>query len=117
MVTESQRPKGRENAVSLLNAAIDAMNLAEKISSITPAKALFATVGVLLTMIKVSPSSSTMRCSELTHSQESIINALDYVELGLFCSDICRALDRGMNGKKLDHLNQSMCDAISQLRT
>ena len=36
-----------------MNAAIDAMDLAEKISSITPAKAVFATVGVLLAMIKV----------------------------------------------------------------
>jgi len=117
MATKSQRQKGRENSVSLLNVAIDAMDLAEKISSITPAKAVFATVGVLLAMIKVSSSSSTMRCSELTHSQESMINALDYVELGLFCSDICRALDRGMNGKKLDDLNQSVCDAINQLTT
>ena len=37
----------------MLNAAIDAMDLAEKISSITPAKAVFGTVAVLLTMIKV----------------------------------------------------------------
>jgi len=117
MATESQRPKGRESAVSLLNAAIDAMDLAEKISSITPAKAVFATVAVLLAMIKVFSSSSAVRCPELTRSQESMINALDYVELGLFCSDICRALDRGMNGKKLDNLNQSVCDAISQLMT
>ena len=101
----------------MLNAAIEAMGLAEKISCVTPAKALFATVGVLLIMIKVSLSSSTMICSKLTHSQESIVNALDYVELGLFCSDICRSLDRGMNGNKLDDLNQSICDAISQLRT
>ena len=49
--------------------------------------------------------------------QESMTNALDYVELGLFCSDICRALDRGMNGKKLDDLGQSVCDAINQLTT
>jgi len=53
MATNSQRPKGRENVVSLLNAAINAMDLAEKISSITPAKAVFATVSVLLAMIKV----------------------------------------------------------------
>jgi len=58
---------------------------------------------------------SAMRCSELTRSQESMINAMDYVELGLFCSDICRALDRGMNEKKLNDLSQSMCDAINQL--
>ena len=117
MATESQRPKGRESAVSLLNAAIDAMDLAEKISSITPAKAVFATVSVLLAMIKVFSFPSAMGYSELTRSQESMINALDYVELGLFCSDICRALDRGMDGKRLDELSQSVCNAIGQLTT
>ena len=117
MTTKSQQPKERENAVSLLNAAIDAMDLAEKISSITPAKAVFGTVSVLLAMIKVYPSSSAMRCSRFTCSQDSMANALDYVELGLFCADICRALERGMNGKKLDDLNQSVCDAINQLTT
>ena len=116
MTTKSQRPKERENVVSLLNTAIDAMDLAEKISSITPAKAVFATVSVLLAMIKVY-SSSAMRCSRFTCSQDSMTNTLDYVELGLFCADICRALDRGMNGKKLDDLNQSVCDAINQLTT
>lgn len=38
-----------------------------------------------------------------------------YVELGLGCANICRALERGMNGKRLDDLNQSVCDAIRQL--
>ena len=42
-------------------------------------------------------------------------NELEYVELGLECADICRALDRGMDGKKLDDLSQSVCDAINQL--
>ena len=46
-----------------------------------------------------------------------MVNALDYVELGIFCSDICKALDRGMDGKKPDDLSQSMCDAINQLTT
>ena len=49
----TKRPKVRENSVSSLNAAIETMNLAEKVSSITPAKAVFATVSVLLVMIKV----------------------------------------------------------------
>ena len=40
---------------------------------------------------------------------------LDLVELGLYCADICKALDRGLNGKKLGDLSQSMCDAINQL--
>ena len=42
-------------------------------------------------------------------------NETDYVELGLFCSDICKALERGMNGKRLEDLSQSVCDAINQL--
>ena len=46
-----------------------------------------------------------------------MINEQDYVELGLFCADICRALERGMNGKKLSDLSQSVCDAINQLTT
>ena len=46
-----------------------------------------------------------------------MISALDYVEPGLFYADICRALDRGMNEKKLNNLSQSVCDAINQLTT
>ena len=54
MEAESQRPKGREGAISALNMAIEAMNLAKELSSITPAKAVFGSVSVILTMIKVS---------------------------------------------------------------
>jgi hypothetical protein len=46
-----------------------------------------------------------------------MINKTDYVDLGLACADVCRALDRGMNGKKLDDLSQSVCEAIDQLMT
>ena len=44
-------------------------------------------------------------------------NEVDYVEIGLSCADICKALDRGMNGKKLGDLSQSVCEAINQLIT
>jgi hypothetical protein len=47
--------------------------------------------------------------------QDSMANELDYVELGLNCADICKALDRGMNRKKLGDLSQSVCEAINQL--
>ena len=46
-----------------------------------------------------------------------MINDQDYVELGLSCADICRALERGMSGKTLDDLSQSVCDAMGQLTT
>jgi len=55
MATNSQRPKERDGALSSLNMAIDALNLAKELSSVTPAKAVFGTVGVLLTMIRVCP--------------------------------------------------------------
>jgi len=44
-------------------------------------------------------------------------NELDYVELGLFCAKVCGALDRGMNGRRLEELGQSVSDAINQLTT
>ena len=44
-----------------------------------------------------------------------MINEQDYVELGLHCADICKALKRGVGEKKLEDLSQSVCDAINQL--
>ena len=46
-----------------------------------------------------------------------MINETDYVDLGLACADICTALGRGMDGKKLDDLSQSVSEAIGQLTT
>jgi hypothetical protein len=52
MDPKSQRPK-RQDVTLLLNAAIEAMNLAKEVSSMTPAKAVFGSVSIILTMIKV----------------------------------------------------------------
>ena len=49
----SRRQKRQDDALALLNMAIEAVNLAKEISSITPAKVVFGSVGVLLTMIRV----------------------------------------------------------------
>ena len=54
MADESQRPKGRDGVLSSLSVAIDGLNLAKEVSSITPAKAVFGSVAILLTMIRVS---------------------------------------------------------------
>ena len=117
MATKSQRQKERENTLSLLDAAIEAINLAKEISSITPAKAVFGTVSALLMMIKVCFLHSVVGCPGFTRGQESMANELDYVDLGLSYADICRALDRGMNGKQLSDLSQSVRDTINQLAT
>ena len=53
MSPQSQQPKRQENALSLLNAAIEVINLAKEVSSPTPAKAVFGSVSILLKMIRV----------------------------------------------------------------
>jgi len=44
-----------------------------------------------------------------------MVNKRDYVDLGLACADVCGALNRGVNGKQLDELSRSVCEAIEQL--
>jgi len=46
-----------------------------------------------------------------------MINQVDYVELGLAFADVRTALDRGLDGKRLSDLNDSVCQAIKQLTT
>lgn len=53
MASTFQRQNGRESALSMLNFAIEALNLAREISSITPATAAFGLVSALLTMVRV----------------------------------------------------------------
>ena len=44
-------------------------------------------------------------------------NKTDYVELGIACTNVCQALDRGTNGRELDDLSQPVREAIVQLTT
>lgn len=53
MDADVQPQKRRNNVIATLNMAIDALNIAKDVSSITPAKAVFASVSALLVMIKV----------------------------------------------------------------
>ena len=45
-----------------------------------------------------------------------MINKADYVELGLACADVCVALKRGLDRRSEDDLNDSVREAIKQLR-
>ena len=63
------------------------------------------------------PSHSVAIGLRFTFIQDSMANERDYVGLGLNCAEICKALDRGVNGKKLDDLSPSVCEAINQLTT
>ena len=54
MEHKTQQPKEQEGTVSALNTLIEALNLAKEISSITPAKAVFGSASILLSMVRVS---------------------------------------------------------------
>ena len=49
--------------------------------------------------------------------QDSMANKGDYVELGKSCAGVCEALDRGLNGRRLDNLSQSVLSTIEELTT
>jgi len=55
--------------------------------------------------------------SVFTCGQDSMANKLDYVELGLACASVCRALDRGINERQANELSQSVYEAIGELTT
>ena len=69
MTDKSKRPKGPGDGVlSTLNLAIDGLNLAKEVASVTPAKAAFGTVAILLTMIRVNP---VLSCNEILYTHAS----------------------------------------------
>lgn len=37
------------------------------------------------------------------------------MDLGLYCADVCKVLDRGLDAKRPDELNQSVLGAIEEL--
>ena len=50
-------------------------------------------------------------------NQDSMVNKADYVELGLACADVCEVLYRGISGRRVDQLSQSVLEAIGRLTT
>lgn len=70
MATDSSQPKGRDGVLALLNGAIEALNLAKEISSVTPAKAVFGTAGVLLGLIRVC--FSALEGGQLVHGSTGL---------------------------------------------
>ena len=41
----------------------------------------------------------------------------DFVDLGLYCADVCEALDRGLDGKRSNELSKPVHKAIGKLST
>ncbi|KAF9642984.1 hypothetical protein BDM02DRAFT_3132728 [Thelephora ganbajun] len=95
-----QRRKHQGSALSSLNTAVEATNVAEERAGIAPVKAAFGSVTALLMVIR-----------------DSMTKKADYVELGLACADVCGALDQGVNGRREDQISESVFEAIERLTT
>ena len=111
MTSNLEPQKGKDTG---LNATIDALNLAKATSSITPAKASFGSVSTLLTTIKV-PLPIYAMDFQFTYIQFSTTNEQDYLDLALFCADVCKALEQGLDGRRLDEVSRSVLGAIERL--
>ena len=117
METKSQRPKGPDDAFSLLNAAIDTLNLTRNTTNVEQAKDAFGSASLLLTTIRVRFLFSlclliTDRCT-----QDSMIKETDCVELGLSCAETCQVLYREINGRRQEQLSQSLLESIERLKS
>ena len=44
-------------------------------------------------------------------------NDADYIDLGLACANVCKVLDRGMKGRRVDELSEPVFEAIGDLTT
>ena len=102
MAPKTQRQKGRDDTRSTLDAAIRDLNRAKDTCGIPPAHAAFGSTGDLLTAARVCSSYSAKPSIWFTLIQDSVDNEQEYVDLELFCADVCRVLDQGLDGKRLD---------------
>ena len=114
---ESRKPEEMKDATSALNAAIEAMDLAKRLSTIAPARDVFGSVSVSLTMLRVSSFCFFPIDCGLESAQDTIMDEADYVELGLACADVCTVLNRKLDGWEFEDLSNSVCKTIAQLTT
>lgn len=115
MATKTQQAKGRDDALSSLNTAVNVLNRAGGATSVTQARAAFTSAGILLAMIRVGlfPVCVGRLLANVT-IQDPMAKKAEYVELGLTCVDAREVLSRGIDGKRVDQLSQSVLKAIAK---
>ena len=57
-----------------------------------------------------------MKGFQFTIIQNTMGNKDDFADLGLFCAHVCKALNRGLDGKDSANLGKPVHAAIEQLR-
>ena len=115
MASTSQRKRGRDDDRSTLDADIQALNHAMGTCGISPARDAFDSASVLLAAIRVRPCYSAAISFEFTFMQDPAAKGEDLLDLGQSCVDVCKALERGLEGRQQDELSPSMLEAIEQL--
>jgi hypothetical protein len=122
MASKSKQSEGRDRILSVLDALILALGLARDACGVPPAQIAFGSARILLTMIRVRAPGQFCNYKRLaafllTLIQDTMVNKQDYVELGKTCAGVCEALNRGLSGRRLDDLSQSVLGAIEKLTT
>ena len=117
MASTSRPQKGRDGALSTLDALIQVLSFAKDSCDIPPAQIALGSAVVLLTMIRVRPPLIDEDKLLTYIVQDTVANDQDYVDLGRACGEVCQALDRGVDGRRLDELSRSVLGAIGQLTT
>ncbi|KAF9783190.1 hypothetical protein BJ322DRAFT_1110074 [Thelephora terrestris] len=100
MASTSQRHDGRDGLSSALDTDIQVITRARDTSGIPPAQDALDSAGALLTTIR-----------------DPMFNKQEYVDLGRLCAGVCRALDRGSKGRRLDEVSPLALEAIGELTT
>ena len=98
METTSRRSRRPNDALPSLNEAINALDRARDKASLKLARDAFYSASGLLATIRVRffPVRVCRLLADVR--QDSVINEVDFVELGLGCAEICQSLDRGIMG-------------------
>ncbi|KAF9781822.1 hypothetical protein BJ322DRAFT_247645 [Thelephora terrestris] len=100
MASTSQRKRGRDDGRSALDADIQVLNHAMDACHLQPAREAYDSASAFLTTIR-----------------DSTADEEDYADLGRSCVDVCRALERGLEGSQPDKVSPSILEAIKQLTT
>ncbi|KAF9781816.1 hypothetical protein BJ322DRAFT_1111732 [Thelephora terrestris] len=100
MASTSQRKRGHDDGRSTLDADIQVLNHAMDACHLQPAREAYDSASAFLTTIR-----------------DSTADEEDYADLGRSCVDVCRALERGLEGSEPDKVSPSILEAIKQLTT
>ncbi|KAF9781840.1 hypothetical protein BJ322DRAFT_1111750 [Thelephora terrestris] len=98
MASTSQRKRGRDDGRSALDADIQVLNHAMDACHLQPAREAYDSASAFLTTIR-----------------DSTADEEDYMDLGRSCLDVCKALERGLEGSQPDEVSPSILEAIKQL--